>query len=223
MDRPVFRAIRHASLAAAGLGREGVDVMLEDGALILLGAAGARRTLPLAEIGRARFGYEQNRYSGKLYRMQVWSEDAARPLILATVHADEPAFASIARALAASLWARGPGAVEGGLNWPAALIPALWMLAAFPAAVFLPSLQARSGGHQDPLWLVTLVVGAFIVPLIGIMLWFFYRLIVRTAWPDRRRSTAICRARKDAADAPVAHVALIVWTFRRRGGSCIAG
>ncbi len=177
MDERAFRAVRHKSLAAAGLGSEAVDVSLDGNALILTGLAGARRAFPTADIGRVRFGYEQNKYAGKLYRMQVWSADVSGPLVLRTIQEDNEAFAAIARALAADVSAaHGSGAVEGGLGWAAALGPALWMTAAFAAAMFVPLPGAgEHRGHDDPFWFVALILAAFGVPLIGAMLWFFYR------------------------------------------------
>ena len=179
MGEQAFRAVRHKSLAAAGLGPRAVDAALASGALTLTGEGGVRRVFPVAGIGRVRFGYEQNKYSGRLYRMQVWSADAPRRLVLGTIHDDEPAFAAIARALAAAVTAaHGPGAVEGGLDWPEALLPALWMTFALIAAVFLPGLEPHRA-HDDPLWLVALVVALVVtgcgVPLLGVMIWFFYR------------------------------------------------
>ena len=176
MDEGRFRAVRHKSLAAAGLGSEAVDVSLDGNALILTGLAGARRAFPAAGISRVRFGYEQNKYAGKLYQMQVWSADAPGPLVLRTIQEDNTAFAAIARALAAAVAAaHGPGAVEGGLGWAAALGPVLWMTAIIPAAMILPGLETTHRGHEDPFWLVALVIAAFAIPLIGVMLWFFYR------------------------------------------------
>jgi len=55
-DPPSFRAIRHKSLAAAGLGRAGVDASLTGDTLILRGTGGESLGVPLASIGRLRVG-----------------------------------------------------------------------------------------------------------------------------------------------------------------------
>ena len=124
-----FRAIRNRGLAAAGLGKTGVDATLAGDTLLLRGEAGERLDIPLASITRLRAGYEPNRYSGNLYQMRLWTSAAPRPLKLATIHKDEADYAIIARAIAATVErTHGPGAIEGGVGWLAALIFPVWVI-----------------------------------------------------------------------------------------------
>ena len=174
-DPPCFRAIRHKSLAAAGLGKTGVDATLVGDTLILSGTSGGRLTVPTASITRLRLGYEQNRYSGNLYRMKVWTSAAPGPLTLATIHNDEADYATIARAIAATVErTHCPGAVEGGLGWVAALTFPLWMVFALIFGTFAANAD-QTGSHQDSLLTVALVMAAIGVPILGVILWFFFR------------------------------------------------
>lgn len=75
-DPSTFHAIRHRSLAAAGLGRSGVGATLMGDTLVLRGAADQQLIVPVATINRLRFGYEENRYAGDLYRI---SSGPAKP------------------------------------------------------------------------------------------------------------------------------------------------
>ena len=174
-DPPCFRAIRHKSLAAAGLGKTGVDATLVGDTLILSGTGGGRLSVPIASIMRLRLGYEQNRYAGNLYRMKVWTNAAPGPLTLATIHDDEADYARIARAIAATVErTRGPGAVEGGLGWAAALTFPLWMVFALIFGTFAANAD-QAGSHRDSLLTVALVMAAIGVPILGVILWFFFR------------------------------------------------
>jgi hypothetical protein len=170
-----FRAIRHRSLAAAGLGRAGVDVTLAGDSLILRGTGGGQLVVPVASIARLRAGYEQNRYSGKLYRLRLWTSATPRPLTLATIHDDEADYAAIARAIAATIErTHGPGAIEGGLGWADALTYPLWLTVAMILATFAANAD-QSGSHRDSLPTTALLMAAIWVPILGVILWLFFR------------------------------------------------
>lgn len=141
MAADTFLAIRHASLAAAGLGGKGVTVGFGAGGLALYGDdVSERLTVPWSSISKVRIGYSSSRYSKPLYRMTLWTSAAPRPLRLTSVHRDEPAFAAIARTAAVrTLSAHGAngqmgGSVEGGLNWWDALQLPLGFAALMPIA-----------------------------------------------------------------------------------------
>lgn len=174
-DPPRFRAIRHRSLAAAGLGGSGVDATLVSDTLMLRGTSGGQLVVPLASVARLRAGYERNRYSGKLYRMRLWTTAARRPLTLATIHVDEADYATIARAIAATAErTRGPGAIEGGLDWVAALTFPLWMIFGLVFATFAAHAD-QNGSHRDSLLTVALMMAAIGAPIVGVIMWFFFR------------------------------------------------
>jgi hypothetical protein len=174
-DPPSFRAIRHKSLAAAGLGGAGVDATLVGDTLTLRGASGEQLIVPLASITRLRIGYEQNKYAGNLYRMKIWTGAAPRPMTLATIHEGETDYATIARAVAATVErTQGPGAVESGLGWVAALTFPLWMIFALTFATFATSAE-HSGPHEDSLLTVALTMAAVGVPILAVIMWFFFR------------------------------------------------
>lgn len=174
-DPPSFRAIRHKSLAAAELGGVGVDVTLAGDTLTLRGTGDGQLVVPLASVIRLRVGYEQNKYSGNLFRMKVWTSAAPHPLTLATIHDDEADFATIARAIAATVErTHGLGAVEGGLGWVAALAFPLWMIFGLAFATFAANADP-SRSHHDSLLTVALTMAAIGVPILGVILWFFFR------------------------------------------------
>jgi hypothetical protein len=141
MAGDTFLAIRHASLAAAGLGGKGVAVGFGSGGLALCGDdLSERLTVPWSSISKVRIGYSAYKTTRPLYRMTLWTSAAPRPLRLTSIHRDEPAFAAIARTAAMrTLSARGPngqatGSVEGGLNWWDALQLPLGFAALMPLA-----------------------------------------------------------------------------------------
>lgn len=174
-DPPAFAAIRHGSLAAAGLGRAGVRGTLAGDTLVLTGRNGERRDVPLASIERLRVGYEENRYAGYLYRMMVWTGAAPRPLTLATIKPDEADFAAIARAIAGVVERHhGAEAIEGGLNWREALVPPLALVILFTLATFAANADPVARG-DDSFLTVALFMAAFEVPILGVVLWFFTR------------------------------------------------
>jgi len=174
-DPPSFCAIRHRSLAAAGLGSAGVDATLVGDTLELRGRSGERLDVPAVSITRLRAGYEENRYTSDLYRMKLWSSAAPGPLTLATIHSSEAGYATIARALAAMVErTRGPGAIEGGLGWFAALLFPLWLVVGFTFAVFAVYIDAgqRNG---DSLLTIALMEATIGVPIIGLIMLLFFR------------------------------------------------
>jgi hypothetical protein len=174
-DPPSFRAIRHKSLAAAGLGTGGVDVTLVGDTLIVRSTSGGQLVVPLASIARMRVGYEQNKYAGNLYRMKVWTSAAPRPLTLATIHSGEADYATIARAIAAVVErTRGPGAVEGGIGWVAALAFPFWIVLGQAFGTFAVYVD-QHGEHRDSLLTVALMMAAIGTPILAIVLWFFFR------------------------------------------------
>jgi hypothetical protein len=174
-DPPSFRAIRHRSLSAAGLGQTGVDVTLTGDTLILRGTSGSQLVVPLASIRRLRAGYEQNRYSGNLYRLRLWTSAAPHPLTLATVHDDEADYAIIARAIAATVErTHGPGAIEGGVGWLAALIFPVWMILGLTFGTFVTNAE-QSGAHRDSLLTSALMMAVIGLPIVGVLLLLFFR------------------------------------------------
>ena len=174
-DPPTVRAIRHRSLAAAGLGGAGVDATLAGDTLILRGTSGGQLVVPLASIARLRIGYEQNKYAGNLYRMKIWTSAAPRPLTLATIHESEAHYATIARAIAATVGrTHGPGAVEGGLGWVAALAFPLWIIVGQAFGTFAVYAD-QHGEHRDSLLTIALMMAAIGVPILALVSWLFFR------------------------------------------------
>jgi hypothetical protein len=168
-----FRAIRHSSLASAGLGNAGADADLVGDTLILRGTSGGQLNVPLAFITRLRVGYEQNKYAGNLYRMKVWTDAAPGPLTLATIHSSEADYATIARATAATVErTHGPGAVEGGLGWFAALVGPLWMIVALAFGTFAVNTEQKG---RDTLLTDALMMAAIGAPILAVILFFFFR------------------------------------------------
>ena len=174
-DPPSFRAIRHSSLTAAGLGGAGVDAGLAGDTRILRGTVGGQLIVPLASITRLRVGYEQNKYSGNLYRMKVWTSATPRPLTLATIHSSEADYATIARAIAATVErTHGPGAVEGGLGWVAALLFPLWLVVGFTVAAIAVYVDAgRRNG--DSFLTIALMMAAIGTPILALVTLLFFR------------------------------------------------
>lgn len=171
-DPPSFRAIRHKSLAAAGLGGSGVDASLADDSLVLRGTGGGQLVVPLPSIARLRIGYEQNKYAGNLYRMKLWSSAVPGPLTLATIQNDNAEYAVIARVIADAVErVHGPGAVEGGLGWFAALAGPLWIVFGLAFGTF--ALHSEQDGHN--LLSDALMMAAIGAPILAIVLWFFFR------------------------------------------------
>ena len=118
-----FRLIR-SRLRTSGFAGE-TRVRLADGVVRIVGEDGAV-DIPVSAITRLRLGFDTTRYSGRIYQMLLWTDRTSRPLRLASVRADRAEFADVARRLAAAVAAaRGLGAVEGGLSWPAALTNAI--------------------------------------------------------------------------------------------------
>lgn len=174
-DPPSFRAIRQRSLVAAGLGARGIDATLIGDTLIVRGASGERLVVPIASITRLRAGYEQNKYLGNLYRIKIWTSATPRPLTLATIQDDEAGYAVIARAIAATVErTHGPGAVEGGLGWVAALAAPLWIVIGQAFGTFAMYAD-QHGAHRDSLLTVALMMAAIGTPILAIVLWFFFR------------------------------------------------
>ena len=174
-EPPSFRAIRHSSLAAAGLGGAGVDATLVGDTLIVRGTSGEQLVVPLASITRLRVGYEQNKYAGNLYRMKVWTSAAPRPLTLATIHSCEADYATIARAIAATVERTyGPGAVEGGLGWFAALVFPLWIVVGQAFGTFAVYADQHDA-HRDSLLTVALMMAAIGTPILALVTWLFFR------------------------------------------------
>jgi len=172
-DPPSFCAIRHKSLAAAGLGGAGVDASLTGDRLILRGTGGESLGVPLVSIARLRVGYEQNKYAGNLYRMMVWTSAAPGPLTLATIHESEADYATIARTIAAAVErTHGPGAIEGGLGWVAALIGPGWIVFGLAFGTF--AVNSEQNGHNS-LLTDALMMAAIGAPILAIVLWFFFR------------------------------------------------
>lgn len=174
-DPPIIRAIRHKSLAAAGLGGVGVDATLVGDTLTLRGTGGGQLVMPLASITRLRVGYEQNKYSGNLYRMKIWTSAVPGPLTLATIHESEADYAVIVRAIAAVVErTRGAGAVEGGIGWVAALAGPLWIVAGQAFGTFAMYAD-QHGARRDSLLSIALMMAAIGTPILAIVMWFFFR------------------------------------------------
>jgi len=170
-----FAAIRHRSLAAAGLGSTGVDVSLVGDTLTLSGAGGEQLIVPLASITRLRAGYEENKYTADLYRMKLWTSAAPRPLTLATIHSTEAGYATIARAIAATVErTHGPGAVEGGLGWGTALLFPMWLVVGFTVAVFAVYVDPEHRNH-DSFLTIALMEAAIGLPIILLVMLLFFR------------------------------------------------
>ena len=150
LDR--FHALPHRSLAAAGLGRGGVDVDYGTGGLALYGMGDERLAVPWSTIGKVRIGFSSSRYSKPLYRMTLWTSAASRPLRLTSLHRDEPAFAAMARTVALrTLRARGTGSVEGGLDWWDALLLPLGFAAMMVLATLAVIADTRHPKPSDAL------------------------------------------------------------------------
>lgn len=174
-DSPRFAAIRHRSLAAAGLGSAGVDASLVGDTLILRGTGGEQLVVPLVSITRLRAGYEENKYTADLYRMKVWTSAAPCPLTLATIHSTETAYAMIARAIAATVErTRGSGAVEGGLGWFAALIFPLWLVVGFTVAAVAVYIDPQHR-NDDSFLTIALMEAAIGLPIILLIMILFFR------------------------------------------------
>lgn len=174
-DAPRFAAIRHRSLAAAGLGSAGVDASLVGNTLTLRGTGGEQLIVPLVSVTRLRVGYEQNKYARDLYRMKLWTSAAPRPLTLGTIHSTEADYATIVRAIAATVErTHGPGAVEGGLGWAAALTFPLWIVVGQAFGTFAVYAD-QHGAHRDSLLSIALMMAAIGTPILAIVLWFFFR------------------------------------------------
>ena len=161
MAADTFLAIRHASLAAAGLGGKGVTVGFGAGGLALYGEdLSERLTVPWSSISKVRIGYSAYKTTRPLYRMTLWTSAAPRPLRLTSVHRDEPAFAAIARTAAVrTLSARGKGSVEGGLNWWDALQLPLGFAALMPIAAFGAITDTKHPKPGDALNTVLVMLG----------------------------------------------------------------
>jgi len=174
-DPPKFRAIRHRSLAAAGLGGAGgVDVALIGNTLALCAAEGRTLDVPLASIERLRLGYVENRYAGRLYRLRLWTRAAPVPLTLETIREDEAGYATITRAIAAAVErAHGWSAIEGGLGWREALSYPLGLIALFILAALAAYADPRSGG--GPFMPIGLLMAGICLPILGVVMWFFFR------------------------------------------------
>ncbi len=174
-EPPSFRAIGHRSLAAIGLGARGVDATLDGDTLILRGTSGGQLAVPLASISRLRIGYEQNKYSGNLYRMKVWTSATPRPLTLAAIHSCETDYATIARTIAATVErTHGPGAVEGGLDWVAALAFPLWVIVGQAFGTFAVYAD-QHGEHRDSLLTIALMMAAIGTPIVALVMVLFFR------------------------------------------------
>jgi hypothetical protein len=170
-----FAAIRHRSLAAAGLGSAGVDASLVGDTLTLRGTSGEQLIVPLASITRLRAGYEENKYAGDLYRMKVWTSVAPHPLTLATIHSTETAYATIARAIAATVErTHGPGAVEGGLGWGAALLFPMWLIVGFTVAAVAVYIDPEHRS-DDSFLTIALMEAAIGLPIILLIMILFFR------------------------------------------------
>lgn len=170
-----FAAIRHRSLAAAGLGSAGADASLVGDTLTLSGTSGEQLVVPLASVTRLRAGYEENKYTADLYRMKLWTSAAPRPLTLATIHSTEAGYATIARAIAATVErTRGPGAVEGGLGWGTALLFPMWLVVGFTVAVFAVYVDPEHR-HHDSFLTIALMEAAIGLPIILLVMILFFR------------------------------------------------
>ena len=131
--------------------------------------------MPLVSITRLRVGYEQNKYSGYLYRMKVWTSGAPRPLTLATIHSSEADYATIARAIAETVErTRGHGAVEGGLGWVAALAFPLWIVVGQAFGTFAVYAD-QHGAHRDSLLTIALMMAAIGTPILALVTLLFFR------------------------------------------------
>jgi hypothetical protein len=174
-DLPRFAAIRHRSLAAAGLGSAGVDASLVGDTLTLRGTSGEQLIVPLASITRLRAGYEENKYTADLYRMKLWTSAAPRPLTLATIHSTEADYATIARAIAATVErTHGPGAVEGGLGWGAALLFPMWLVVGFTVAAVAVYIDPQHRS-DDSFLTIALMEAAIGLPIILLIMILFFR------------------------------------------------
>jgi hypothetical protein len=170
-----FAAIRHRSLAAAGLGSAGADASLVGDTLTLSGTSGEQLVVPLASITRLRAGYEENKYTADLYRMMLWTSAAPRPLTLATIHSTEAGYATIARAIAATVErTHCPDAVEGGLGWGTALLFPMWLVVGFTVAVFAVYIDPEHRNH-DSFLTVALMEAAIGLPVILLVMILFFR------------------------------------------------
>jgi hypothetical protein len=170
-----FAAIRHRSLAAAGLGSAGVDASLVGDTLTFRGTSGEQLIVPLASITRLRAGFEENKYTPDLYRMKLWTSAAPRPLTLATIHSTEAGYATIARAIAVTVErTHGPGAVEGGLGWVAALTFPLWIVLGQAFGTFAVYVD-QHGSNRESLVTIALMMAAIGTPILAIVMWFFFR------------------------------------------------
>jgi hypothetical protein len=170
-----FAAIRHRSLAAAGLGTAGADASLVGDTLTLRGTNGEQLIVPLASITRLRAGYEENKYTADLYRMKLWTSAAPRPLTLATIHSTEAGYAMIARAIAATVErTRGPGAIEGGLGWGTALLFPMWLVVGFTVAVFAVYIDPEHRS-DDSFLTIALMEAAIGLPIILLIMILFFR------------------------------------------------
>lgn len=143
--------------------------------LLLRGGAGERLDVPCAAITRLAAGYEQNRYSGKLYQMRLWTSAAPRPLTLAKVHSDEADYAVIVRSIAATVErTHGTGAIEGGLGWGDALRYPLGLSVAMILATFAANAD-QIGPHRDSLPTTALMMAVIWVPILAVILWLLFR------------------------------------------------
>lgn len=130
--------------------------------------------MPLASIERVRFGYVENRYAGRLYRMRLWTQAAPGALTLETIREDEADYTTIARVIAAVVErSQGWSAIEGGLGWREALSYPLWLIALFILAALAAYADPKSGG--GPFLPITLLMARICTPILGVVMWFFFR------------------------------------------------
>ena len=168
---PSFHVASHKSILAAGLGKQGARAWLVGEALVLTGADQARFDLPLASIERIRVGAYDNRFAGKFYQIMLWAAPIDGPITLSASKRDEAEFAVIARAIGASIEARG-GTIESGLSWLTALALPLWMLGVGSVLTALQIPNAMQE-HGDSALATIGGMAAVILPVTAILLGLF--------------------------------------------------
>jgi hypothetical protein len=161
-----FSVDNSAALTAAGLRGPLVTATFDGAALVLRGEGGGSLDLPLAAIDRIRIGYEENKFVGHIYQLQIWSGDDHRPLALRCLGGGD--YGPAARALAAGLAeAKGMSSVERGVNMGAALFLLLGLTPFFALSLW----GAWQVSGEEPWWAPPAML-AIPVPL---FIWLFWR------------------------------------------------
>ena len=129
-----FHAYSTRRLRRAGIAGTRMRVELEGPWLTITGEQGGRRRIALAAVKRMRTGFSEGQTT-IFYQTVIWPS-GERPIGLAPVREDWPAYAAFVRELAGRIAAtHGLGAVERGESMIAAMLPAILMGLVFAGAL----------------------------------------------------------------------------------------